>query len=425
MEERQTAFLILNRMERAHAYSNLALDAELRQSGAQGTAAGFVTALVYGVTERKITLDWILSSFLAKPLKKLQPEVLTALRMGVYQLKFMDKVPVSAAVNESVKLVRANRCAYAAGLVNSVLRNAALQDVVYPDKSDLETYLHIRYSCPRDLVRHYIHDYGETDAEGILKESIGAVSTTIRVNTLKTTADALRESLASEGIQTDASALAHTLLLRKFGAVENLESYRRGLFHVQDLASALCVQALDVRPGQTLMDVCAAPGGKSFTAAEEMENRGRILAFDLHAHRVKLIEDGAKRLGISVIEAKQADASELQTELVGIADRVLCDVPCSGLGVIRRKPEIRYKDPASFDNLPDLQYNILSVASAYLKRDGKLVYSTCTLNRAENDAVCDRFLETHPNFLKTQPYKTLLPHKDGTDGFFIACFGRK
>ena len=184
MNERQTAFQVLNRIERGNAYSNLVLDAQLKQSGAAYSA--FITALVYGVTERKITLDWILSASLRQPIKKLRPEVLTILRMGVYQLKYMDKVPESAAVNESVKLAKKNGCAYAAGLVNSVLRKTAASEIAYPDKSDFIKYLSIRYSCPPTLVSHYIHDYGEENAEGILASSVGAVETVLRVNTLKT-----------------------------------------------------------------------------------------------------------------------------------------------------------------------------------------------------------------------------------------------
>lgn len=425
MNERQTAFQILNRIERSTAYSNLVLDAELRRIGTDAMSSGLITALVYGVTERKITLDYILASFLRQPLKKLRPEVLTILRMGVYQLKFMDKIPPSAAVNESVKLVKANGCAYAAGLVNSVLRKAACSEIAYPDATDFPLYLSIRYSCPMPLVLHYIENYGAEDAEGILKESIGAVPTIIRVNTLKTDTKALQALFLQSGIQAETTPLPNTLLLKNTGALEHNALYRQGLFHVQDLASAYCVQALDAQAGQTVIDICAAPGGKTFTAAQSMQNSGKIFAFDLYEHRVKLIADGAKRLGVEIIEARKHDASVLNSDLIGCADRVLCDVPCSGLGTIRRKPEIRYKDLALIDNLPNLQYNILSTASKYLKKGGILVYSTCTLNRAENDAVCDRFLQGFPDFEKTEAYRTLMPHKDGTDGFFFARFRRK
>lgn len=423
MNERQTAFQVLNRIERGNAYSNLVLDAQLKQSGASPSSA-FITALVYGVTERKITLDWILSAFLRQPIKKLRPEVLTILRMGVYQLKYMDKVPESAAVNESVKLAKKNGCAYAAGLVNSVLRKIAASEITYPDKSDFIKYLSIRYSCPPTLVSHYIHDYGEENAEGILASSVGAVETVLRVNTLKTDTEHLREILRAQGFETECGMLENTLTVKSGGAISACAAYADGLFHVQDYASAYCVEALDLQPGQILADVCAAPGGKTFTAAQILENRGKIYAFDLYPQRVHLITDGAKRLGISILDAVPHDAAEPNPKLFGIADRVLCDVPCSGLGTIRRKPEIRYKDLAFVDNLTELQYNILINASKILRQGGILVYSTCTLNRAENDAVCDRFLKEHPDFERLGDYRTLLPHKDGTDGFFFARFSR-
>lgn len=424
MDARQAAFRILNRIERDGAYSNLALDAALSQIGA-GESSAFITALVYGVTERKITLDYILCAFLRQPIKKLRPEVLTVLRMGVYQLKYMDKIPISAAVNESVKLVKKNGCAYAAGLVNSVLRKAAENEITYPDKSDFVTYLSIRYSCPPSLVSHYIHDYGAENAEGILSSSVGAAQTVLRVNTLKTDAAHLQEILYAQGVETACGMLKNTLTVKSGGSISACNAFRDGLFHVQDYASAYCVQALDLQPNQIFVDVCAAPGGKTFTAAQQMQNQGKIYAFDLYPQRVNLIADGARRLGVSIIEAGVHDASEAFADLEGRADRVLCDVPCSGLGTIRRKPEIRYKDLAFVDNLTELQYNILINASKILKPGGILVYSTCTLNRAENDAVCDRFLKEHPDFERLGDYRTLLPHKDGTDGFFFARLRRK
>mgnify|MGYP002508106523 CR=1 FL=1 len=424
MNERQTAFQILNRIERGNAYSNLVLDAQLKQSGSADGSA-FITALVYGVTERKITLDYILASFLRQPIKKLRPEVLTVLRMGVYQLKYMDKIPESAAVNESVKLVKKNGCAYAAGLVNSVLRKAAASETAYPEKSDFIKYLSIRYSCPPSLVSHYIHDYGEENAEGILSSSVGAAPTVLRVNTLKTDTAHLQETLEMQGFVTECGMLENTLVVKSGGAISACKAYADGLFHVQDFASAYCVQALDLQPGHIFADVCAAPGGKTFTAAQMMQNQGKIYAFDLYPQRVNLIADGARRLGISILETSVHDAAEAFTELQGKADRVLCDVPCSGLGTIRRKPEIRYKDLSFVDNLTELQYNILINASKILKPGGILVYSTCTLNRAENDAVCDRFLKEHPDFERICDYRTLLPHKDGTDGFFFARLRRK
>lgn len=425
MSDRRTAFDILTRIERDHAYSNLTLDAKLRADGAGVYASAFVTALVYGVLERKLTLDYMLSQVLTKPLKKLHPTVLMALRMGVYQLFYMDKVPANAAVNESVKLVKQNGCAFAAGLVNSVLRSLSQEQPSLPKReTDTIEYLSVRYSCPPELVALYCRDYGEEAAEGILAASLGAPPLYIRVNTLKTDTDALCARLAAEGAAAEHGVLPNTLILKNSGAPERLQAYSDGLFHIQDLASAYCVQALQVQAGQTVYDVCSAPGGKTFTVAQEMQNSGKILAFDLYEKRLGLVSAGAARLGITNIACQVQDAGVLMPELARTADRVLCDVPCSGLGVIRRKPEIRYKPLGFIDNLPQLQYNIFVNAAKYVKIGGEIVYSTCTLHRAENDAVCDRFLQSHPSFTALEPYRTLLPQRDGTDGFFFARFRR-
>ncbi len=419
MTERQIAFQVLVRVEREKAYSNLALDAALKRTP-PACAKSFVTALVYGVLERQITLDTLLAAFLRQPIKRLRPEVLIALRLGAYQIYFMDKVPQSAAVNESVRLVRKNGCAFAAGLVNSVLRRLCETPLAYPETGDLIYDWSVRYSCPKPLVAHFLREYGEADTQSFLAASFGGAPVVLRVNTLKTDAAALMDRLAQEGVQTDLGALPDTLTVRKGNISEELCAYQEGLFHVQDTASGMCVQALDLSPGMTLLDLCAAPGGKSFTAAELMQNRGEILAFDLHPHRVQLMESGARRLGITMINAKPQDATIARPELFGRADRVLCDVPCSGLGVLRRKPEIRFRALTLIDNLCEIQYNILVHASKYLRRGGLLVYSTCTLSHAENEDVCDRFLRAHPDFQQEGAYRTLMPHKDGTDGFFIA-----
>lgn len=421
MQNRQAAFQVLLRVEREKAYSNLALDAVLKQAPAAESNA-FVTALVYGTLERQITLDAVLSGFLRQPITRLRPQVLVALRMGAYQIYFMDKVPQSAAVNESVKLVRKNGCAFAAGLVNSVLRRLCETPLTYPQTGDTLSDWSVRYSCPRALAAHFLREYGEPDAKAFLEASFGGAPVALRVNTLKTTPEKLAASLAQAGVETAAGLLPDTLTVRK-GNAALTPAYKEGLFHVQDPASGLCVDALQLEPGMTLLDLCAAPGGKSFTAAQQMQNRGRILAFDLHEQRVGLIASGAERLGISILSARQHDAAADDPALYDSADRVLCDVPCSGLGVLRRKPEIRLRPLALIDKLTEIQYNILVCASRYVRKGGLLVYSTCTLSRAENEGVCDRFLHAHPEFQKNA-YRTLMPHKDGTDGFFFAQLRR-
>ena len=378
--------------------------------------------LVYGVIERKITLDYILSQFLTQPLKKLNPQVLTVLRMGVYQIKFLDKVPDSAAVNESVKLVKKIKCAFASGLVNSVLRKISTNEIKYPETDNIIFDLSIKYSCPKELVKHYVDDYGIEDTEEFLKDSIGNAPIVLRVNTLKTTADALIKLLSSENTTaTKCDDIENALVLTDGGAVFKTKAYRDGLFHVQDKASQICVFKLDPKPNEVVFDMCASPGGKSFTIAEKMKNIGELYSFDLYDHRVKLISDGAQRLGINIINANVGDASQFNDALPK-ADKILCDVPCSGLGVIRRKPEIRYKDLDFVDNLCELQYNILSCSAKYLKQNGVLVYSTCSLNKKENEDICDKFLAENNDFQKVEDYITLWPHKNATDGFFIAKF---
>lgn len=417
MDDRLLAFKILNKIEHDKAYSNIALDNVL--SSSETTSAPFVCNLVYGVIERKITLDYILSQFLSQPLKKLNPQVLTVLRMGTYQLIYMDKVPVSAAVNESVKLVKKAKCTYAAGLVNSVLRKIASAEIKMPETDNKIYDLSIAYSCPESLVAHFVNDYGYIKAEGILKASIGAVPLFLRVNTLKITADELIECLKEEGVITKKSqGTDKTLEVIEGSAVFKTEAYKKGYFHAQDLASQTCIENLAPVKNDIVFDMCAAPGGKSFTMAQMMENQGEIYSFDLYDHKIKLINDGAKRLGINIINAQIGDASVFNENLPK-ADKILCDVPCAGFGVIRRKPEIKYKDFGFVDKLCELQYNILNNASLYLKDKGVLMYSTCSLSKKENEDVCERFLNEHKEF-KNGGFVTMCPYENLSDGFFFA-----
>lgn len=418
MDDRFLAYKILLKIERDKAYSNITVDSVLKNNDV--VSAPFVCQLVYGVIERKITLDYILSQYLTQPLKKLNPQVLTILRMGVYQIKFLDKVPDSAAVNESVKLVKKVKCAFASGLVNSVLRKVSASEVPYPETDNKAFDLSIKYSCPIELVKHYADDYGFEDTEKFLKDSLGNAPIFLRVNTLKTTTDKLIDILASENVSaTKCDDLENALMLTNGGAVFKTKAYKDGLFHVQDKASQICISKLDPKPDEVVFDMCASPGGKTFTIAEIMNNKGKVYSFDLYEHRVKLIADGAKRLGIDIVYAKTEDSAEFNSKMQK-ADRILCDVPCSGLGVIRRKPEIRYKDLGFVDNLCELQYNILNCSAKYLKNNGVIVYSTCSLNKKENEDICNKFLAEHNDFIKIDDYITLWPHKNGTDGFFIA-----
>ena len=329
---RQTAFEILNRIQRDNSYSNLALDSALDRADIDIKDKRFVSALVYGVTERRITIDYNLSLYLSQPLKKLKPEALTSLRIGAYQILFLDKVPDSAAVNESVKLVKKNGAAFASGLVNAVLHKIAKNGI----KTDGS--MSVRYSAPEWLCKMWSDSYGRTNAEKILEYSFGSVETVIKVNTLKTNSDELIKRLAEEGFEcVKNESVENALTVKNGGAIHKTDAYRKGLFHVQDTASQFCCKALGAADDDTVIDICAAPGGKSFTIAENMNNTGKVISCDIHKQRLKLIKDGAERLGLTDIVTAENDGSAFNPNFPQ-ADRILCDVPCSGLGVIRKKP---------------------------------------------------------------------------------------
>ncbi len=423
---RRTAFEILKNIDRSGSYSNLELASQLRGSNYDARDSGFIAALVYGVLERQITLDFILSRYLSKPVAKARFDVRTLLRLGAYQIVFMDKVPDSAAVNECVKLAKSGGCAFAAGMINAVLRKVAEDDGTWRIAGWT-----VRYSCPQALIDLWVDAYGEETARGILESSFGGTDTYLRVNTLRTTASQLIESLHRVQVEAEqVEGMPNTLRVAHSGALEHLRAYREGLFHVQGIPSQICAALLDVRPGMRVADVCAAPGGKSFTLAQMMENQGYLASFDLHPHRIKLIERGAQRLGIGIIRAAVRDAASQKAE-EDLFDRVLCDVPCSGLGDIASKPELRYKTTFLSDELSAVQYAILEQSARLVVRGGRLVYSTCTLNPAENEDVCTAFLESHPEFsllparysrarITAGGMMTFLPQDFGGNGFFAA-----
>ncbi len=426
---RMAAFSLLLQQQKSGSYSNLLLEKSDRMQAFDARDRAFITTLFYGVIERLLTLDYNLSLYLQKPLKKLQPEALCLLRLGAYQLLFLQSVPDAAAVNETVKLAN-KKCRYAAGLINAVLRKIAQNGLCLPEENDKLSFLSVKYACPVWLVERWLSCYGEEDTVGILTSSLQPSKLTIRVNTVKTSVESLRLQLQDEGVESEPLSVPDALALQKLPcALDHLPSFRQGLFHVQDKASMLCALAVDAKPGHTVYDLCASPGGKSFTIAETMENSGTVCAFDLYEKRVGLIADGAKRLGLSCVSAMAADASAFDP-LRPKADRVLCDVPCSGLGILRQKPEVKYKDPSSLQQLPEIQRAILDTGAQYVKDGGRLVYSTCALDPEENEQVCESFLQSHPSFGPVPPlpelsadcFLTLMPHKMDCDGFFIAAF---
>lgn len=383
----------------------------------------FVSSLVYGVVERRLTLDFSIERLSGRSVKKIDSPALESIRLGLYQLWYMDKVPDSAAINESVKLVKASKKPFLSGFVNAVLRNAQRQQGPILPKDDGSVYaLSIIYSCPEWIIKGLISDYGYDNAVGFLKHSLDKKNVTVKVNTLKTDVSRLIEDFSKLGIEAEETAFKDVVLLKNPGSVEKSELFEKGCFHVQDCASAVCAQKVDATAGYRVLDMCAAPGGKAFSIAENMNNSGEIIACDIHEHRVGLIASGAKRLGIKIIKPTVSDATVF-CEALGKFDRVLCDVPCSGIGVIGKKPDIKYKKESEFAQLPQIQYNIICNASRYLLDGGRLVYSTCTLSKRENEDVVSRFIKSNPQF-KVVDMKTFFPLTDTTDGFFICVLTR-
>lgn len=435
-DARMTAVKMLLKMENDSSYSNILLNSAFEGTDLSERDKAFAAALFYGVSERKMTLDFIIAQYSRLPLEKIEPQALAVLRMGIYQLLFMDSVPASAAVNESVKLCKKLKLFSAEGFVNALLRNF-LRNGKNVDYSGLELpeRLSVEYSCPRWITEKWIAEYGEENAVRALKASLGAPPLYARVNTTKISDDDLVKMLKKEGVRATVNPkLAGCIKLEKTGDIEQLDSFKQGFFHIQDLSSQLCCLTLKPIVNETVLDICAAPGGKTFTMAEIMGNNGKIISMDMYAQRVELIEQGAKRLGLRIVEALENNAVRFNEQLPE-ADRVLCDAPCSGLGVIRRKPEIKYKQQSDFDELPRLQKAILDVSARYVKVGGTLVYSTCTLSRAENDDVARDFAASHPEFspivqplayegAENSPTRTFFPEEDGGDGFFTASFRR-
>ncbi len=441
-DPRRAAVTALLRIQEQGGYSNVVLDELLDRSALPAAQRATTARLIYGVTERRLTLDYLLNKTSSTPVKKMDATVREILRVGVYQLVFMESVPSFAAINESVSLVKSMGPARLSGFVNAVLRSIArdaqpLLAALPPTDKGLE----LRYSCPREHIRAWRDAYGEDIMHGLLDSLNEAPPIYIRVNTMVTTTAALREQLAQAAIDTQpVQGLPDALRVLSPQVLHDLPSSIRRGFYFQDAASQWCCYALGAKPGERIADVCAAPGGKSLTVAQYMQNIGQIDASDLYAHKCATITQRANELALSCIHVTQQDASAVPDEAITEQyDRVICDVPCSGMGVVRRKPEIRYKNPTDFAELPGLQLTILSQAAKLVRPGGILQYSTCTLRPQENEDVISSFLKSHPTFsprilpldtcfaqagLSPSHHITLFPHCHGTDGFFIAGFKR-
>ena len=431
---RALALQILNRTDSQGQYTNLALDAALKKSALSAPDKALVTILVYGVTERRLTLDYLADALSSRPMESLDGTVRNLLRMGLYQLRYLDRIPAHAAVSETVSLAPRR----ARGFVNAVLREYTRrgQDVSFPDRdTDLFRYLSVTYSIPLPLCRKLTDIFGAQRAESVMEAFGHAPPVTLRVNTLKISPEQMTSELCALGYRVHGFDAPPTALRVSDFVPSGSEQLSLGQAFVQDLASQICVQALDAQPGDFVIDACACPGSKTFGTAINMQNTGKILACDLHQSKLSLIQTGAARLGIDIIEVRERDARAHDPALREIADRVLCDVPCSGFGVLAKKPEIRYKDLSDAAALPDIQYAILENCCRYVKDGGVLVYSTCTIFPEENEQNVARFLSSHPEFApmdfcvgdigSKDGMLTLMPDVHGTDGFFIAKMRKK
>ena len=423
---RQCALEALSKVNDASGYSNITIDAVLKKNNLDKRDSNLASALFYGTLERKITLDHCINAFSKKPVDKLTPKVRDILRMSLYQIIYMDGIPDNAAVNEGVNLTKISGVSSASGFVNAVLRNFIRAGGEIPNiNGNIEEILSVKYSCNQWLCKKLAEQYGIAKAEQILSTSADAPPVFIRVNNIKINDDELIEKLKNYEITAEKTSLSHCIKVEKAGNITETKEFQNGLFHVQDMSSQICAKILDPQKGDRIADVCAAPGGKTFTICEIMEDSGEIMSMDLHENRTRLIKSGAERLGLKSIKTKASDASVYDKSL-GEFDRILCDVPCSGFGIMRRKPEIKYKSEEDIKKLPEIQYKILENAEKYLKAGGVMVYSTCTVLKEENECVVKKFLDNHKEFeaYDENYIKTFIPQKDGSDGFFI-CKMRK
>lgn len=421
---RKTAYYTLLDVESKASFSNLALNHHIITGKPDSPA--FVRELVYGVLENKMYLDYMISHYLKTPLEKMKTSDLIVLRMGFYQLKYMDSVPEYAAVNESVVLAK-RFCRGRDGFVNGVLRQFVRdgKEVSLPEReADPIRYLSLKYSYEPWIVELWMEQYAPEFAEELLAAGNLTPDLVIRVNRIKASRQELKRRILSKGFEAKEGHLCKDALHVSGGNLLDGLLYKHGFFSVQDESSMLAIDILDPQPGETVMDVCAAPGGKTLAIGERMQNVGAIISRDIYKRKLAIINKEAERLGIKNIETKTWDATRVDSSMIEKADRVLVDAPCSGLGVVRRKPEIKYKkENSEMMELPKKQLAILSASSKYVKPGGVLVYSTCTISAIENQNIIKEFLKKNPTFKKESALQ-LLPNINNTDGFFI-CKMRK
>ncbi len=433
---REAALLSLYECERRGSWSGEALKTHIRAARLDERDAALAAQLCYGVLQNRMLCDFYLDCYSSCRTKKMETMLLCILRLGVYQLLFLDRIPASAAVNESVRLSRAwlpGRKG-APGLVNGVLRAIDRARDTLPQPPDRS----IRYSHPKWLVDAFAARLPEDEVDALLAADNSQPPTAIQRNPLRCEPEQLKDALTACGaVLVPHPWLSGCWLLSGAGRPDRLPAYQAGWFYVQDPAARLAVEAAGPKPGMRVLDMCAAPGGKSFAAAIAMRDQGEVVSCDLHPHRRDLVEAGRRRLGLECVRTEVQDGCVRREDFVHAFDLVLLDAPCSGLGTIRKKPEIRYKDPAPLADLPALQSRLLCQAADYVRPGGVILYSTCTLLARENEEVISAFLAHRPDCSLeeftlpgpamdgSQGQITLWPHRTGTDGFYIARVRRQ
>lgn len=442
---REAALKILYEINEKGAYSNIALNKYFSSEELRKIDRAFVTELVYGTIKWKLTIDRVIAAYSNIRMEKLSPWILNILRLGAYQILKMTKVPDSAACNESVNLAGRYGHKASAGFVNAVLRNIAKNgaQVAIPSKEkDLTGYLSVSYSYPKWLTEKYVGLFGSEFAESLMDAGNAVPELTLRTNTLRITPEELIEELKKEGLEaTVGKYVREAVVLKSTAAVAKLKAFHDGLFQVQDESSMLPVTILAPQPGETVLDACSAPGGKATHMAQLMQNRGTIVARDVYEHKLKLIDSAADRLGISIVKSELHDATIPDKSNERAFDRVLLDAPCTGLGIIRRKPDIKWaRETKGIESITKWQKTLIQTVSAALKPGGVLVYSTCTLLPEENEEIVRTFLKNNQDFVEDDiaPFLPkalavharggtlqLYPNRDGIDGFFMARLRRK
>ncbi len=440
VDARLMALTIINSVFTEGAYANIALSKALGSCMLPDVDRRFVTELVYGTIKAKGTIDWLISKNITRSLHKVSPIILNILRMGAYQLYFLERIPVSAACNEAVNLAKKFGHPGTVKFVNAVLRNMVRNktQVVFPTIEENEPlHIALTYNHPEWLVQRWRYRFGTKDTIALCKYDNESPVLSLRVNTLRITREDLKKKLEAEGIQVRLSLWCKEgLVCEKIPSFATMFHKFGKYIYIQDESSMLVGNILAPIPGDLTIDVCSAPGGKTTHLAQIMQNKGQVIATDIHAHKLKLITENAERLGLHNIVTREQDATEIVGEWREKADCVLVDAPCSGLGVLRRRAEARWsKNEKDLNLFPPLQKKILTSASAYVKTGGKLLYSTCTLEANENSRVIEAFLNSHTDFRKlnfqhpltgeTVSELQLLPQKDGIDGFYICLLGRK